>query len=377
MNCKLLLFAALPALMVAACATGPSTAEVYLENAKRQKEVQDKFEAGGKLMDEEKYEAAAKIFDGITVDIPATTLDGMVLYNSGVAYQMMGDCRKSSDRFRRLVRFAQKSSPFLSVRGKLRLSEAMTCLGENRKATILLVEVFRDRKHLPVEIGEAEIPAKLAAAYASRGDRKTADKYLQIAELGLKKLELQNRNMKDLKQVTAKTLYVMGNLSQLGGTNLPPVNYFTTLKTFQPYLLRSAMLGQDPWSGRAIEEIAKAYDGTWQLVEKAAQPAAKEQAKDSARARRDLKAQRAEIVRMAQDCLRALHKNVLPGRPLPTPVKDLLARLQTQQAKFSNYIAGETPGSELTDAALKAQAAKREGQVKAKEQSVLETQKKQ
>lgn len=347
--------------------------KVLAADYSQQREALAAFEAANTLFDEESYASAAKAYDKIMVATPVSTLDGLIMFNSGLAHQMNDNCKLAVSRYRKVIRFSRKrKASALVLRAKLRLSDAYSCLGQADKSLVLLTEVFKQRKELNPAIGMAEVPAKLAAGYSRLGNRKMADYYFKIADRGLRMLENLNKNSKNQKKLLSKTLFTMGDTSRVKFNTKNHKTYFRTLVTLQKYLLRSISYEIEPWSMRAASQIVEAYEYSWKLVEDVKAP----EGLSKARAERAIKVQRGKILQSALAGIRDLEKEKLPYDK-SKQVADLMQRMGRSKLKMRNYLVAEVPGSELTQEAKKLQAPKREGRVKSDEKTILERKTKQ
>lgn len=318
------------------------------------------FEKGNILMDSENYQGALDVYSKIIVDKPVSTLDGLILFNAGLSHLLLQQCPAAESKLRKVVRMTHKTTPSLSVRAKLRLSESLSCQGKEKEAMVLLLEIDKEKSLLSAEVGGAEVPAKIAAAYSRNGNRKMAERYFAIAENGVRKLQAQKMAAKDKLSLLGKSLFLMGDATNVKKETLDPQAYFQTLKVQQRYLLRAVEYDVKPWSQKAYDQLLEVYEPTWVF----AANITPDPALDETAARRDLKVKRSTIIQMAMDSLRDLKAGKNLGMP-ETPMRnDLFTNLEKQLAKMNNYLVAEVPGSEFTSEAMKLQAPKREGRVK-------------
>ena len=100
-------------LTLAACSTPPKK---YDPNVGADSPAQARFDQGVRALDDEDYAKAAKIFDGLLLAKPGTDMDLVALFNSGAAYEGLGDCQKASDRYRQVVR--SSATKFKRIEGE-------------------------------------------------------------------------------------------------------------------------------------------------------------------------------------------------------------------------------------------------------------------
>lgn len=349
-------------ILLTACSQAQKSAEE--EAGDPQAGLRKIFEEGNQLMDAGQYLQAAKTFEKANIVTPVSMLEGVVLYNTAISYQLAGDCKQAYPGFRRVVDFASKDRPSLAVRAKHRLGETLSCIGQDQKAIVVLVETFRQRNHLE-PASRAELPARIAALYARIGQKALAAKYLAVAEKSLAQLG-SNR------ELLAQTLFYMGDVTTMVNAELEWRKVLSTYATFKSYLIRSAALGQTPWSAKAIDSVKKAFDQLWQL-HSAIRP--DPSAKDRTLAIRNAKVERRELLKglLAQI---VASQNLLTPRIAQNPTAiELNSLLKKEELKVKNELASETVGAENTEEAKKLDAIRREGRVKSAEPSVLEKQK--
>lgn len=223
------------------------------------------FERGVQELDKENYAAAAKIFDGLIVENPATEFDLIAIYNSGSAQEGLGNCERAADRYRQLVRSSAGKFQRIEAMALFRASLMYECLGQDVKAVTSLLDVRKRRAHLPPETIEAEIPARLSAAYSRLGNRKRALYYLTLASRGLKKIVAQEHGAKQLN-LLGQTLYLMGKLNEgqrrAEGDGLI---YLQGISFQQPYLLQAAELDHEKWTELAAADLEQAYQNIWKF----------------------------------------------------------------------------------------------------------------
>lgn len=329
------------------------------------------FEKGNRLLDENKPEEAAVVFDQMIVDNPVSQIETLVIYNSGIAHLLIQNCELASERFRKVIRLSAKTAPTIRGRALLRMSDVYTCLGEDNKAILTLVEIVKGKFDLPVEVIRAEVPAKLATAYARMGNIKEANRYFQIAERGLVQVETSYRNPQERTKAMGMTLFLMGNTSQINIQSMSSDEYFATIKSLQRYLYRAVELNAEPWSEQAAQQIMQLYKNTWSYIDRVPPgPSASANVKIGERERRQ---EQVRVAQVALQSLRSLLSERIPDKNEPSGVKQLIQLAKTEETKLRNYLALNIVGSELTPEAREASALKRQGQV-ANPNPVLERQ---
>lgn len=228
------------------------------------REASKDYESGLRALEDERYQEAADIFDNLLVKHPATELDLVVLYNSGGAYEGMGKCKEANDRYRQVVRSGNGKFPQVEGQALFRIALTYECMNQDTKTVAALLDTARRAKQLPAEILNAEVPARLAAAYARLGNRKKALEYFGIASSGLKRIVSTSRGKRAM--LMGQTMYLMGKLSesQRNGS-MDPIAYAQSIYIQQPYLLQAAETGHPTWARQASEDLTLAYENVWKV----------------------------------------------------------------------------------------------------------------
>lgn len=241
--------------LLTACA---SSKKIELEGAN---EPNPDFQRGLRALEKEDFSQAATAFDRLLVARPATEMDLLTTYNSGSAYEGMGQCSRAAERYREVVRSSMGKYARLEALALFRLSLMYECLGNDNKTITALLDAHKRGKELPVEVDRAELPARLAAAYARMGNRAKALEYFNQASDGLKAVLGNGTTARAQKETLSRTLYYMGHLNpaQKQG-DADPNGFLQSLSMQQPYLLQAVEMQTNPWSRKAADDLASAYD---------------------------------------------------------------------------------------------------------------------
>ncbi len=251
----------LPLALLASCASKKPIQTDYSD----ENDESPAFERGLRALEQERYAEAAQVFDRLLVNKPGTERDLVILYNSAAAHEGMGHCQKAVDRYREVVR--SSGGKFVQIEGQslFRMSIMYECLGQDTKAITSLLDARKRGKDLPFETQVAEIPGRLAAAYARMNNRAKALEYFNQASEGLKKI-VARTNQHRQKELLGRTLFLMGQLnhSQRGG-EASPTSYMQSLAMQQPYLLQAIEMDHPVWSKKAAEDLRTGYDNIWKF----------------------------------------------------------------------------------------------------------------
>lgn len=251
------------ALLVSACASKPKSLPggAQIATAADDQRPAPGYDRGVRALDAENYATAAEEFDHLLVAHPATEMDLATLFNSGAAYEGLGQCQKASERYREVVRSSAGKYPRIEAQALYRMSLAFECLGDDQKTVVALLDARRHVDDLPLPIARAELPARLAAAYNRLGNRGKAIEFFGLGSQGLKDVLAAGSSARAQKETLAKTLYGMGrlNATQRHGEG-DPFGFIQSLSMQQPYLLQAIEMHHAHWAKRAAEDLILAYD---------------------------------------------------------------------------------------------------------------------
>lgn len=360
---RVIFFLSLTLLM--GCASSTPT----IEQEAKEQNARDDLDRGLKFLNEEKYRDAIKIFKKLTVQHPAQEFDLIVLYNLGSAYEGLQECQNAHDTYRQIVGASAKKFLRLEAMSLLRLSYTQECLGQHNKVAGTLLDVRKRASAIDEDIVKAEIPARLAAAYARTGNRTEAEKYFKEALNGLKFLQVKYKDSLSLGDRLAETLYFMGrsNISE-PEFKKQPVPLIKGLKIMQIYLLQAAEIGSPKWSNRAVDEILAAYkkisDYTLGLNVELQDDKTLQR-----RAQRDL---RNQVLIETLHSVRVLRAQRMPGRNEGPEIKKLFGFLDREELRINSLISQLGVDTELTPEAEIREGLKSQGRVRADQESVLE-----
>ncbi len=325
-------------LLCAACVSKKKTVDLSADEDR----VDPAFERGLKALEQENYVQAAQIFDNLLVEKPASEADLVITYNSAAAHEGLGQCPKASERYREIVRSSAGKYKHLEGISLFRLSLMYECMGMDTKTITALLDAKKRGKELSFETRNAEIPARLAAAYARIGNKQKAIEYFGQASEGLKKLVSQTANHKQ-KELLARTLFLMGQLnSSQRMASVPPTSYMQSVSMQQPYLLQAIEMDFPMWSKKAADDLELAYANVWKFKI------------DDAEQRRDFFTRG---IQAAQE----LKKIRLPNAN--ATVNSVYAQVEKVEAQLQTELAKIPETNRLTPDAEKREGLKRQGRV--------------
>lgn len=323
------------------------------------------FNKGMDALDHENYSEAAKIFDHLVKDKPATEIDLITLYNAGAAYEGMGQCQTAAQRYRQVARSAVKKFKRLEVEALYRLSYVYECLGADQKVVAALLDVNRRSAAMNPAVAKAEVPARLAAAYARLDNREQAKVYFNIADKGLRELRSEMQTERQARTALAKTLFFMGRMSSLDQQFAKrPNDYVESLRTLQPFLIRSISADIKPWSDKSAEQLLIGYNKLLRLIEGTYIDADTSDAGINERLSRD---KRMDLIKYSMVSLQELRTQKLPGRADENSLEARVFReLDGVERRMQSLMASVSESQLPTPEAQKREGLKREGRIKDK-----------
>ena len=313
-----------------------------------------KFAEGIRLLDSEKYSSAKAVFQSILVARPTSKFEMVVYFNLGSAYEGLGKCSKSAKIFRKIIRYSVNKFPRVEALSLLRLSYAYECLGKSTKAAATLVDVLKRQAFLPPQVGEAEVPARLAGVYAQLGNQKQALVFFQRAEKGLISLNKKRQNALAKRELMAKTLFLMGKLKIASLDRVGALKFLESVKYLQKYLLKSVEMDSEKWSSLAANHLKAAYQNVWLHLKNMPKGQTVKEKRQSIR-------NRVRVAEMAYLGLQGLKESRFPGDMDQPRVTSLFNHLDQEETKFQIFMAENIVGNSLTPESQRLQGLKVDG----------------
>ncbi|MEK2647141.1 tetratricopeptide repeat protein [Bdellovibrio sp. BCCA] len=180
----------------------------------------------------------------------------------------LGRYQEAADLYRDIYLKTLKHQPEIAALALYRMSFAYEALGDDLKTVAALLDARRMGEHLPLEVAYAEVPARLAAAYARQNRENEALTYLNEAEKGISIVQ-QEKGANLRSDWLAKTYVQMGTVStnQLSSDNFS--EFVQGQKLVQVYLIKALRLNDSAWSPRALSKLQETYRDLYTQVESA------------------------------------------------------------------------------------------------------------
>lgn len=247
-------FAMVITVLVLGCASTPPQ-ESELQAAIDSNNRTSELDRALRDLENENYTAASTALERLAKKDPASEMDMVILYNLGVSKEGLGQCPQAAEHYRSVARISNKKFLRVEALALYRLGFVFECMNQPQKSIVAFLDARKRKKYLPPEVADAELPARLAAGYASIGRRKEALEYFNEASAGLKRVLARAQGKSKSKDFVARTLLAMGKISD----GQEPMIFLRTLSMQQPFLLQAAELGTRIESRRASRELVDAY----------------------------------------------------------------------------------------------------------------------
>lgn len=232
-------------------------------------------------------------------------------------------------------------------------------MGDDAKAIATYQDALKRKKDLTFELGQMEIPARLAMAYMRIGQLKTSKNYFLKAEKGLARLRANLANYENKSQWLAQILYGMGFISAQIKDDRNFDDTIHSIQHAQSYLLFSMEINDPKWSPLAGQELEKLYKVAYENIENMKE----DPSKDAVAAKRTLQEKQKKMGYILLDQISNLYDQVMPEVE-NTYLKETLARIATTEKAIETLVKSRPVGEGLTEEAKKFESPKREGRIK-------------
>lgn len=338
---------------------------------------ESEFQKGLAQLGNEQFEEAITTFNKILESYPHSEFSLVTLFNKASALEGLKRCEDAAKIYRQTVQLSGKKFPFIEAQSLFRLSYCYECLGDTAKQIASLKDSLMRRKYLPPEVVNAELPARLAAAYAKIGNRKYAEKYFNIAQIGLKRVHQGDMTATKKSELLARTLFFMGQM-QPDPEEIAqhPESYLAALNFLQAYLLKSAEMRSQEWSPKASKNLKEAYFAIWDIREQPPQSnpvknydhlssnkddPSQDDAGQTQSVKRKWQRQLAIKVVESIEKLKSLR---FPDTDESPDVKGIFAEIEEQEKKWEIFLTQLAAENELTPDALRKEGLRRQGKVR-------------
>jgi tetratricopeptide (TPR) repeat protein len=301
------------------------------------------------LLSREKFDEALIQLEMFLRDMPTSRWTQATRLNIGRALEGLGRFTEAGERYREVIRATTPNSR-LQAAALYRLSFCSEALGNDQQVVAVLSDVVNRGSLLSSEVIRAEVPARLAAAYARVGNFDRAVDFYRQAEAGILRLRREWGDQK-VPEWLPRTLFYMGNMSLRQATWNDFETSMRPLARGQVYLLQSAEYEIAPWSQKAAEELILVYRGLWNVIERAPEP----ELGDPLMARRALQEAQWDRAILLQESLRELRARAQPypegAEPGPSAMQ-VFSFATDLEAKITKLLLQRPFGEGLTSEAF-------------------------
>ena len=293
-------------------------------------------------LEHEKFNEAKAEYEQFLIEQPTTPYTQVANFNLGRALLGLDLISEATEKFRFVAAQTTGHAPQLQAQALYELSFCYEASGDKVNALASLLDSLQRKQYFSKEMAEAEIPARLAGAYAITGNFETAQIYYSQAENGIRQLKRENQN-RNVPDWLPRTLYYMGDVSLRKISFGDVANILKPLSKAQLYLLEAAELGKSSWSQKASSELTKTYASTFEVIAKP------RESSDLAVARESQEKQWS----LAQEFFKVLDEMKTYERPdvesQNTLTKDIFKSVNDTKSKLNNLLNEPRIGQDITD----------------------------
>jgi tetratricopeptide (TPR) repeat protein len=317
------------------------------------KEAPDLYKKAVSDLEVQNFSAALEGFDTFIRQNPASAWTQAATLNSGRALEGLLRWQEAANRYRLVVQSTAKA-PKLQAMALYRLSFCHEALGDDTQVVVSLNDLLQRSNSLPREVATAELPARLAGAYARVGNFDRAQEFYRRAEAGISRLRQEAGGK--LPEWLPRTLFLMGETSR---RQLSWADFETSIRPLargQVFLLQAAELGQSPWSDRAADDLIAVYKDLFNTIEQAPIPPG-----DALLAKRALQKKQWTRIGLLIDLMAELRARALPEAKASAQSQKIQTYLNQLDKRIQLFLTERPAGEGLTE----------EGQLRKKNQGTL------
>lgn len=351
----------LSVLLTSACASLPkglrftedagsniSIAVMPLEEPKNE-QAPEEFKQALKDFEASKFQEAAENFKKFYLNQSTSKYAWISRYYYGYSIEMLGKNDDAIEVYREVIQATVARGQFLRAKTLYRMSFCYERMSNDIQVVASLKDIGEAIKFLPESVRLAELPARIAGAYARLGNQDEATKYYEQAEAGIGQLKRKHTGVES-SEWFAKTLFAMGSLEV---RDLNWQNFDREIEPFgrsQIYLFRSIVANSQDWSARSEQMLLNGYQRLQSVIinQKPAPTG-----EDSIVSQREIVSRQNELIQLVLTKVQELEIEATTGENSKDFGTKILAKLEPMVRQFNEMLAEPLPGSGLTDEALK------------------------
>lgn len=189
---------------------------------------------------------------------------GHAYFLKGFLYELDEDFDNATKFYRSAIQHGSQYESRVEAKALYNLSFVYEKLDQRQELLTSLIDLMKRREFFDVLTGQVEIPARLAAAYASQGKMKEALIFHREASRNFKDM-VRNQKFRASKPEISKSLYYLG-FATFDDNNESFSSLARKLEVGQKYFLASAEASKSTWSDKAVDRLKSLYDKAWGLV---------------------------------------------------------------------------------------------------------------
>lgn len=190
---------------------------------------------------------------------------GHAYFLQAFLYELDENFPQSIKYYREAIQHGSQYESKVEAKALYNLSFVYERIDEREKLVSTLVDLMKRRAFFDILTGQVEIPARLAAAYASQGRLKEAIIFHKEASRNFHDL-VRNARFKADRSELSKSLYYLG-FATFDENNESFDSLIFKLDRGQKYFLASAEASNSVWSQRAVDRLRAEYDRAWGMVQ--------------------------------------------------------------------------------------------------------------
>lgn len=237
-----------------------------VEAEKRRAAEQPVISQAEKALAEAKFQEAQNLFVEFQKKYPHSVFFQSARLGEAQCQEGLGHYQEAAELYRDIFYKTNKDHPEIAALALYRMAFAYEALGDDLKTVAALLDAKNRSESLPLEVAQAQIPARLAAVYARQNRDKEALAYLNEAEKGITKV-IAAKGKEIKPDWLAKIYFEMGSIS----TNQLTVENFEDFargqKIVQVYLIKAMKQSDDSWSKRAQARLEETYRDLYTYIE--------------------------------------------------------------------------------------------------------------
>ncbi len=295
-------------------------------------------------LENQKFEKSEAEYTAFLTEYPTTAYTQLARFNLGRALMGQKKFAQATERMRSVAIETSGNAPSLQAQAFYQLSFCYEAQADKVNALASLLDSYHRQKYFAREVATAEIPARIAGAYASLGNFDEAKIYYSKAESGVQQLKREIRSG-EAPEWLPRTLFYMGEVSLRKISFDDVASVLRPLSKAQFYLLESAELGSSSWSEQASRELIETYENTLAVI---AQPPVSKDS-DALTAQRHAQEKQWQLAQDFDQVLEEMNTYEIPNHEkLSQPARNIFTKLKKLRAKLAAILNQPKVGQDIT-----------------------------